>query len=370
MDHWDSIVTLPQLNLACVQAHLDVMMKNPACNPYFQERFMVQASGGSSGHPMVMAYDWDEWIMIYLSFIRPMMVGLPCQHSSEQDVAPGAPVQTAVLGTSSLTHMSCLLGKTFATPQIVTHRFDRSFPMATIVKQLNDIQPVGLSGYASFLYDLAREAIAGRLSITPKRVVTSSEPLYPYIAEVLAKAWGIVPGNSYVTTESGCVGWSCPLTGSMHLNEDLHLVETNAEGGILITNIFHRTVPLIRYAMSDNLEMTNTPCKCGTSHGTIVSITGRVEDEFRYPGDITVTPKMFLRELERMGNVDFQLLQTEDGAHLKLVGSYSKGVVKIAQQMETSLGRLGLASPRVTIEWVDHLPTTPVDKVRKFISRS
>ena len=52
-----------------------------------------------------------------------------------------------------------------------------TLPLAEIVARLNAAQPPALIGYASKLAELAREQLAGRLSITPRSVVSISEVL-------------------------------------------------------------------------------------------------------------------------------------------------------------------------------------------------
>jgi phenylacetate-coenzyme A ligase PaaK-like adenylate-forming protein len=57
--------------------------------------------------------------------------------------------------------------------------------LADIVDGLNELQPTVLMVYSSFLPRLALEAQAGRLHITPRRIVAISEPLLPETRHVV-----------------------------------------------------------------------------------------------------------------------------------------------------------------------------------------
>ena len=74
------------------------------------------------------------------------------------------------------------------------------------------------------------------------------------------EAFGVRPFNFYATTE-GLYGHDCPA-GSMHLFDDMCIVENVDENGdpvppgevgarLLVTNLFNRTQPLIRFEVTD-----------------------------------------------------------------------------------------------------------------------
>jgi phenylacetate-CoA ligase len=58
------------------------------------------------------------------------------------------------------------------------------------VAGLNQAQPDLMLAYPSVLYVLAREAMAGRLHIAPRRILAGAEPLLPEIRAAAEQAWG------------------------------------------------------------------------------------------------------------------------------------------------------------------------------------
>ena len=90
---------------------------------------------------------------------------------------------------------------------------------------------------------------------------TTSEPLMPGPRERLERAFGVRPFNVYGTTE-GLWGCDCEQRAGVHLFEDLCIVENvDADGRavpagepgtrLLVTNLFNRIQPLIRFEVGD-----------------------------------------------------------------------------------------------------------------------
>jgi phenylacetate-coenzyme A ligase PaaK-like adenylate-forming protein len=129
----------------------------------------------------------------------------------------------AMVAADKATHMTAALGQTFTIPGAL-HRVPATLPLARIVERLNDLQPDYLSGYASMVHLLTREAAAGRLRIAPRLVGTTSEPLLPEIREAVAATWGSPVFNGFGSTE-GLMGGSCSAGRGIHLSDDLFVIE-------------------------------------------------------------------------------------------------------------------------------------------------
>ena len=114
---------------------------------------------------------------------------------------------------------------------VQVHRFSVMQPMGEIVAGLNELQPHGLTGYSSTLYELAHEARAGRLQIAPKTIGPNAEPLLPEMRKAMEEAWGAPVGGTWGTSEACATGQSCMMGGGMHLAEDLMIVEPVDDAG-------------------------------------------------------------------------------------------------------------------------------------------
>ena len=158
-----------------------------------------------------------------------------------------------------------------------------------IKKQLEIIQPNVLSGPPSMLKILAKEVESNRLNIRPKRIASYAEILYPDTKNYLSEVFGCIVHEIYKSTE-GPIATTCKY-GSLHINEDLVLVETfNSDGSItpigqpcqklIITDLHKKAQPIIRYEMNDIITISSHKCKCGSSFRVIDNIQGRADDLF------------------------------------------------------------------------------------------
>ncbi|MBT7466211.1 MAG: AMP-binding protein, partial [Bacteroidetes bacterium] len=158
-----------------------------------------------------------------------------------------------------------------------------------MIRQLEKLQPNLVSAPPSMLEILARSAESGNLSIRPQRLISYAEVLYPEVKDYLVKTFNCEVHEIYKCTE-GAIGMTCKH-GSLHINEDLVLIETlNADGSVtapgepcqklLITDLHKRSQPIIRYELNDIITISKEACSCGSSFRVIESIHGRADDLF------------------------------------------------------------------------------------------
>ncbi len=195
-------------------------------------------------------------------------------------------------------------------------------PLPELVARLNDFQPQHLNGYPSIAARLADEQLAGRLRLRLEGIATSSEPLTPELRDRLEQAFGVRPYDFYATTE-GLYGHECP-EGSMHLFDDMCIVENVDEDGdpvppgeigarLLVTNLFNRAQPLIRFEVTDIVAVEPEPCPCGRSLMRVRSLEGRAEEVLRL-GGVSVHPLQFALVTADPDVREFQVVQQGDGA--------------------------------------------------------
>jgi phenylacetate-coenzyme A ligase PaaK-like adenylate-forming protein len=131
----------------------------------------------------------------------------------------------------------------------------------------------------------------------------------------------------YAATETGGIAAECALHTGMHLFEDLVLAEVvDADGRpvppgvtgdrLLVTVLFSRTLPLIRYELTDRVRLATKPCPCGRPFRLLAAVEGRTDDLLRLPGrDGTrrpVHPVVFHRALELVDAAGWQVRQDQD----------------------------------------------------------
>jgi phenylacetate-coenzyme A ligase PaaK-like adenylate-forming protein len=279
-------------------------------------------------------------------------------------------------------HSTAAGAQTFSNPALPAHRFPVTLPLEAIVDGLNRAQGDVLSTYASMLATLAAEARAGRLRISPHRIITTSDPLLPEIRAAAREIWGSPVANQWGTSEGGVVAFGCFQAEGMHLSEDLVIVEPVDEKGepvppgtesakVLLTNLFNPLQPLIRYELTDRVTLLDEPCVCGSAHRRIADIQGRQEDSFRYPGGVRVHPLSFASVLRHDSRViEYQVRQTARGAEVLVRTDGPTNLEKLERGLEAELTRAGCRDPWITAKAVDAIPRAGIGKLKRFVPLS
>ncbi len=369
MEHFDGIVTDRRLSLGRLEQHLATVESGS----YLFGRYTAITSGGSTGQRAVFVYDWEGWAVFWLSLFR----GLLRVREADPELA-GRPAVMANVAAAHFSHATAAMARTFSGPQITSVRFPVTLPTEEIVTGLNNAQPDFLLTYPSALHVLSHEAVAGRLRITPRRILAGAEPLLPEIRAAAEEVWGAKVINCWGTSEGGGTGVGCDQGGT-HFSEDQLIVEPVDLDGqpvpagersakVYLTNLYNRTLPLIRYEITDEVTVVPEPCPCGSAHRRIADIQGRLDDVFVYR-EVRVHPHLFRSELGREpGVVEYQVRQTPLGASIAVRCSAPVNLDGLSNRIAAALTRSGLERPQITVEAVDRLerPGGPA-KLKRFV---
>src|SRR5215218_7693680 len=332
MEHFDELVTDPTVRLADVEAHLATLRGG---DELFDGRYRVASTSGSTGRRGLFLWDPGEWTTVLASYNRSFdwagsRAGLTRR------------TKMAVVSSTTPWHQSARVGASVQSPWVPTLRLDSGDPVESIVERLNDWQPEVLVAYASMIRLLAEEQLAGRLGISPEFVFSASEVLTDRARRHAEAAWDKKPFDVYAATETAGIASECDRHRGMHLFEDLVITEIVDEDNrpvapgtygekVLVTVLFSRTLPLIRYEMSDSVRPATSPyCPCGRPFALIDGVQGRVEDVLHFParsGDrVTVQPALFHRVMDAVPAGGWQLIQEPEGLTVLLSG-VQKGYV-------------------------------------------
>jgi putative adenylate-forming enzyme len=160
--------------------------------------------------------------------------------------------------------------------------FDLMAPLAESIAALNAFAPHFVVGPPSLLGLLADAREAGQLRIRPERLLAVAETLEPQDRTRLADTFAAPVGQVYQCTE-GLLAISC-ARGSLHVQEDLVALQYEPlSGGAgrvtpLVTDLWRRTQPMIRYRLNDVLRLDPAPCACGSPFQVIAAVEGRRDD--------------------------------------------------------------------------------------------
>ena len=91
---------------------------------------------------------------------------------------------------------------------------------------------------------------------------------------------------------------------------------------MLVTTLFSRTQPLIRYKINDSVRLSAENCPCGLPFAILESIQGRVEDTLHLPaaagGQVAVQPLVFNRVMDILPVSGWQVAQEADDTLLSI----------------------------------------------------
>ena len=367
LDHFDEITTDPTLRLDDLEAYLAGLVGDER----FAGRYWVSSTSGSSGRKSIIPSDAEEWAMILASYARANQwagINAGLLH----------PVRMAVVSSTAPWHQSARVAATLRSPLVDSHRLDAAAPPAQIVARLNELQPQVLVAYASMVRMLAEEQLAGRLQIAPQAVNSASEPLTAEGRVLAQRAWQVPPFDVYAATETGGIAAECEQHTGMHLFEDLVLAEVvDADGRpvpsgitgdrLLVTVLFSRTLPLIRYELTDRVRLATKACPCGRPFRLLAAVEGRTDDLLRLPGrDGTrrpVHPVVFHRALELVDAAGWQVRQDQDQLTV-LVASPGPtfDAPSVQQAVAAGLEDAQVAPLAIRVVVVDAIPTGAAGK--------
>jgi phenylacetate-CoA ligase len=356
MASFDELVVDPDIRRADVERHLAALRGNER----YLGRYWVSRTAGSTGHPGIFLVDRDEWSTVIASYAR-------AQEWAGIDAKLTRRTRLAVVSSRVPWHQSARVAASIDSPFVPVRRFDSTQPIAEIVAGLNAWQPENLIVYASMSRVLAEEQLAGRLRISPRAVMCSSEVLTAEAIARALRAWGSRPFNVYAATETAAVASEC-ARHRLHLYEDLMIPEIvderdrpvpagTAGAKLLVTVLFSRTQPLIRYEMSDRLVLATDTCDCGLPFGGVAAIEGRAEDMLSLPaargGTISIHPNVFHRVLEVVPAREWQVIQDDAGLRILLGHAGPVAAAQIADGVARELRGAGAIAPPIRVELVD-----------------
>lgn len=170
--------------------------------------------------------------------------------------------------------------------KIIFKFFDMIIPIKEHVKELKSYNPDYLVAPASVLCQIAKLLESGELTIHPQKVFSAAEVLDKADEKYLEKIFKQKIHQLYQCTE-GFLAATCKF-GNLHINEEYIVIEKqylDKENGRfipIITDLFRKTQPIVRYRLNDILVENNKPCPCGSHHLRLDAIEGREDDIFTF----------------------------------------------------------------------------------------
>ena len=136
---------------------------------------------------------------------------------------------------------------------------------------------------------------------------------------------------------------------------------------LLVTVLYRRTQPLIRYEISDMVKLAPGLCSCGRQFRLIESIQGRFEEVLHFQGvngrPVAIEPDFFTPILGSLPASGWQVTQEAEGLDVKLRGLPKEiACQSIVERLSRELTARGAVVPRINVVRVDSIPRSKAGK--------
>ncbi|QUL57077.1 phenylacetate--CoA ligase family protein [Paenibacillus tritici] len=254
--------------------------------------------------------------------------------------------------------------------------------MKNCFNNLQMLSPRWISGPISVLEEYAKLVEKGVLEYKNKSIKfieLAGEYADPKIRMYLEKIFSCKTTNQYGLRESWCIGYECNF-GNIHVLEDIFVelgpsfeVDKRSVNELIITSLYNKAMPFIKYNTHDLGKLTVKNCDCGKSSQVIELHGGRTGDIIRGSREVLgdIFFKRVVNDVIESGHnciESFRVEQlSEDQFDFFVVrnNSYTEHVSTLLKEIIQS----GLGKPvNVNIHYVDAIAPLPSGKMKTFYS--
>ncbi len=248
-------------------------------------------SSGTAGMPTPSYYTADDWVDLAERYARKW-VGI----SSNDTFLVRTPY--ALMITGHLAHAAARLHGATVVPG---DNRSLAMPYSRVIRVLHDLGvTLTWSMPTETLLWAAAARAAGHDPSTDfpalRALFVGGEPLSDARRKRISEIWGVPVVEEYGSTETGSLAGECQH-GRMHLWADRAIFEVydpetgeltaDGTGQLVVTPLFREAMPLLRYNLEDNVEVSLDECPCGWRLPS-VRVLGR--SAFGYPvGGVKIT---------------------------------------------------------------------------------
>jgi phenylacetate-CoA ligase len=235
-------------------------------------------SSGTAGTPTASYYTETDWVDLVERYARKW-VGI--------DATDVLLVRTPY-GLMITGHLAHAAARSRGATVVPGDNRTTAVPYARVVRLLHDL---GVTLTWSLPTETLLWAAAARLAgHRPGRdfpalraLFVGGEPLGRARRARIAEIWGVPVVEEYGSTETGSLAGECPQ-GRLHLWADRAVFEVydprtgragrEGRGQLVVTPLFRQAMPLLRYNLEDDVDVSYDPCGCGWRLPT-VEVFGR-----------------------------------------------------------------------------------------------
>lgn len=151
------------------------------------------------------------------------------------------------------------------------------------VAELMKFEPQYIRSYVSSIYILAKYCLDNDIFLDSVESVNAiSENLYDFQRKTIERAFNCKVFEEYCCNDGGACGWECDAHSGLHYCMERAIIE-EVDGEMIVTDLWNKALPFIRYRNGDAVEFLGTECACGREL-PLMRVQGR-------QNDILITPE-------------------------------------------------------------------------------
>src|SRR5215469_2621280 len=301
--HVDELQTYPILRKETFRKHWETIRPKEVNQiPHIQKN-----SGGTTGKPVHYLLDREQWAV---------MQAFQLWGWSRAGYSFGDPVGVLTGGSLMPKHITLFERvRSFIERRLFLFGVQMDAELARQYhQQLDAFGAEYLYGYPSILYMFAKHLKEQRLRLPKiKAVVVTAEMLQPHYRSGIESAFNCKVFDDYGCNDGGFESFECKFHRGFHYNDLQSILELENRDGtlsgtLLITNLWNRSTPFIRYENGDKISLLESGCECGAKFPVIRSVEGRTADILNFEnGQCFVCPPHLFGDMHIDG---WQVVQT------------------------------------------------------------
>lgn len=270
---------------------------------YFNQQLRRQSSSGSSGVPVNVYWDYNDWYASNMALWRKRQRWYGINPSERcvmftlnainYNTDGENVVNFKVSGNTLNINVSCI-------------RDDCEYKL--LIDKIEDFRPKWMYLQPYILKKLINiyKLLDKCIPVSVKYVECVGEVLDNKLRGDVQAIWGVPIINMYGSEEMNAIGYECK-NQNMHILTDNVFVEikngakitSSGEGEAIITNLNNKSMPLIRYNQEDiiHIGVSDGVCFCNSTTPIIEKIKGRVYEIVRVNDCFEINPLMLLETI-------------------------------------------------------------------------
>ena len=298
----DDFSILTRLNL---QNEKHKMISNTYKLKYESEHLLRQSSSGSTGMPISVYWDYNNWYASNLVIWR--------KRKKWYNIFPNDKRVIFTLNAYNIRNdndkIMYLLNSNILSINIASIDNDKKF--IELINLINKFEPKWLYIQPSILEKIIFICKKYNIKIINTLIYIEAvgEILSNNLKENAKKFFNVSVANMYGSEEMNAIAFECPCH-NMHILTDNVFVEVydgeikkEGKGNAIITSLNNYAMPLIRYNQEDEIELTNViKCKCGEESPIIKNIYGRKCDIIRI-NNVEINPYFLIEIMGELINM-------------------------------------------------------------------